>query len=178
MIDLLISFQICTSLNKKNLKRKHGHTSHLQWEHISVVNYLPSSDEAALLPPPFLTECHATWLKTRLTFSNLWSTCFLWNEQPADPSRTWVIPTCCPPGHPAPSFWQATPHPNFWHPSSTLGLGNLSIVVSYPDVPESLCHPVSVRMLISLNLIRCTVPFTQLRREGTRRDFDFPISAR
>ena len=64
LVDLLISFQIYTPLNKKNLKRKYGHTSHLNWEHISVVNYLPSPDEAALLPPPLLTECHATWLNT------------------------------------------------------------------------------------------------------------------
>ena len=64
MVDLLISFQILSPLNKKNLKRKHGQTSHLEWEHTSVVNYLPSPDEAALLPPPLLTECHATWLHT------------------------------------------------------------------------------------------------------------------
>ena len=64
LVDVLISYQIYTPLNKKNLKRKHGHTSHLDWEHISVVNYLPSPEEAALLPPPLLTECHATWLNT------------------------------------------------------------------------------------------------------------------
>ena len=64
LVDLLISYQVHTPLNKKNLKRKHGHISHLDWEHISVVNYLPSPGEAALLPPPLLTECHATWLNT------------------------------------------------------------------------------------------------------------------
>ena len=52
LVDLLISYQVHTPLNKKNLKRKHGHISHLDWEHITVVNYLLSPGEAALLPPP------------------------------------------------------------------------------------------------------------------------------
>ena len=54
MVDLLISYQVMTPLNKKNLKRKHGHISHLPWEHISVVNYLPSPAQAAILPPPLI----------------------------------------------------------------------------------------------------------------------------
>ena len=114
LIDLLISFQIYTPLNKKNLKRKYGHTSHFQCEHISVVKYLPSSDEAALLPPPFLTECHATWLNT-IDFLKP-----LVNLLPVERTtrRSLAHPTCCQHGHPDRSSWQAAPHPNFWHPSA------------------------------------------------------------
>ena len=64
MVDLLISFQVLTPFSEKNLKRKHGHTSHFKRDDISVANYLPSPDEAALLPPALLTECHAAWLHT------------------------------------------------------------------------------------------------------------------
>ena len=55
LVDLLISYQIYTPLNKKNLKRKHGDTSHLDWEHISVVNYLPSPKRLPFCPPSSLS---------------------------------------------------------------------------------------------------------------------------
>ena len=67
MVDLLITFQISTPVNKKNLRKKHGHSrhsSHLAWEHIKYTNLLPSKEETSLLPPHLLKECHSMWMHT------------------------------------------------------------------------------------------------------------------
>ena len=64
VIDLMVSFQVYTPINQKNLKKKHGSSSQFSWDHVEVVNYLPNQKEVRLLPPPLLTECHSAWLHT------------------------------------------------------------------------------------------------------------------
>ena len=64
MVDFFITFQVTSPVNKKNLRKKHGHCSHISWDHIKYTNHLPSKEEALLLPPPLLTECHSMWMHT------------------------------------------------------------------------------------------------------------------
>ena len=53
----------CTS-EQKNLRKKHGHCSHISWDQIKFTNHLPSREESLPLPPPLLTECHSMWMHT------------------------------------------------------------------------------------------------------------------
>ena len=64
LTDLMLSFQMYTPINQKNLKKKHGTASQFSWDDVEVVNYLPNPDQVRLLPPPLLTECHSAWLHT------------------------------------------------------------------------------------------------------------------
>ena len=64
MVDFFISFQVTSPVNKKILRKKHGHCSHISWDQIKFTNHLPSREESLLLPPPLLTECHSMWMHT------------------------------------------------------------------------------------------------------------------
>ena len=64
MVDFFITFQVTSPVNKKNLRKKHGHCTHISWDHIKYTNHLPSKEETLLLPPPLLTECHSMWMHT------------------------------------------------------------------------------------------------------------------
>ena len=44
MVDLFIAFQATAPVNKKNLKKKHGHCSHIAWDQRKYTNHLPSKE--------------------------------------------------------------------------------------------------------------------------------------
>ena len=75
MVDLFLTFQVTAPVNKKNLRKKHGHCSHIPSDQIKFTNHLPSGEESLLLPPPLLTECHSMWMHTIQHLSPLVNLC-------------------------------------------------------------------------------------------------------
>ena len=64
MVDLFVTFQVTAPVNKKNLRKKQEHCSHITWDQIKFTNHLLSKEESSLWPPPLLTECHSMWMHT------------------------------------------------------------------------------------------------------------------
>ena len=165
LLDLLITFQVTTPLNKKNMKQKHGHCTHLPWEQIRFTNYLPSKEESSLSPPPLLTECHSSWMNTLEFLKPLVNLCTrisrrplahvgYSNMLPSWPSRPLLLS-----GDSASPYLSSVIKPR----ARTLKYRCI--------VPKAKPRPLAPALSEILNesaTIRCIAPLTQLRWGGAR----------
>ena len=96
-VDLFIAFQVTAPVSKKNLKKKHGHCSHLAWDQIKYTNHLRPKNNlrfCRLLFKLSATPCGCT----RFNIFCLWSTFVHTRRSPAAHFRKLAIPICYPHG--------------------------------------------------------------------------------